>query len=301
MLVIMQSNGMRLLKLINDLLDLVRLESGVMQVRREPLAVSEFIKGLASAARQMAEDKRLRLETHVDPAIGTILADRDKLEKIILNLQFNALKFTPAGGRVELRAEKQGEEVLFSVQDTGMGISEKNLPFVFDRFWQADGSSKRKFQGVGIGLALVKELAEVQGGKVSVASQEGKGTTFTVRLPYLKADAAAQSKIEEAPETAVPAPASNLPARFRLTNGFQVCIAAPNSSPPLRRCTKLCGPLRPRQTAPVPSCWSPMTSRTCCTFLNPSSPRTTRCSKPWTASRPSKKPASSCQTSSCWT
>ncbi len=207
MLVMMQSNGMRLLKLINDLLDLVRLESGVMQVRREPLAVSEFIKGLASAARQMAEDKRLRLETHVDPAIGTILADRDKLEKIILNLQFNALKFTPAGGRVELRAEKQGEEVLFSVQDTGMGISEKNLPFVFDRFWQADGSSKRKFQGVGIGLALVKELAEVQGGKVSVASQEGKGTTFTVRLPYLKADAAAQPKSEDAPEAAVSAPA----------------------------------------------------------------------------------------------
>src|SRR5712692_115031 len=207
MLVIMQSNGMRLLKLINDLLDLVRLESGVMQVRREPLAVSEFIKGLASAARQMAEDKRLRLETYVDPAIGNILADHDKLEKIILNLQFNALKFTPAGGRVELRAEKQGEEVLFSVQDTGMGISEKNLPFVFDRFWQADGSSKRKFQGVGIGLALVKELAEVQGGKVSVASQEGKGTTFTVRLPYLKADAAAQPKSEEAPEVAVSAPA----------------------------------------------------------------------------------------------
>src|SRR6266702_60298 len=207
MLVIMQSNGMRLLKLINDLLDLVRLESGVMQVRREPLAVSEFIKGLASAARQMAEDKRLRLETHVDAAIGTILADRDKLEKIILNLQFNALKFTPAGGRVELRAEKQGEEILFSVQDTGMGISEKNLPFVFDRFWQADGSSKRKFQGVGIGLALVKELAEVQGGKVSVASQEGKGTTFTVRLPYLKADAAAQPKSEETPEATVSAPA----------------------------------------------------------------------------------------------
>src|SRR5437899_2616426 len=207
MLVIMQSNGMRLLKLINDLLDLVRLESGVMQVRREPLAVSEFIKGLASAARQMAEDKRLRLETHVDPAIGTILADRDKLEKIILNLQFNALKFTPAGGRVELRAEKQGEEVLFSVQDTGMGISEKNLPFVFDRFWQADGSSKRKFQGVGIGLALVKELAEVQGGKVSVASEEGKGTTLTVRLPYLTADAPAQPKSAEATEATVSAPA----------------------------------------------------------------------------------------------
>ncbi len=187
----MHSNGMRLLKLINDLLDLVRLESGVMQVKREPLEVVEFIKGLASAARQVADDKRLRLETYVAPELGTLLSDRDKLEKIVLNLTFNALKFTPAGGRVELRAEKIGEEFVITVADTGMGIAEKNLPYVFDRFWQADGSSKRKYQGVGIGLALVKELVEVQGGKVTVQSQEGKGTTFTVRLPYQQIDSAA--------------------------------------------------------------------------------------------------------------
>ena len=109
LLVTMHSNGMRLLKLINDLLDLVRLESGRMEVKHEPLEVAEFVKGLASAARQVADDKRLRLETVVDPALGTVLGDRDKLEKIVLNLVFNALKFTPAGGRVELRAEKRGE------------------------------------------------------------------------------------------------------------------------------------------------------------------------------------------------
>jgi signal transduction histidine kinase len=183
----MHSNGMRLLKLINDLLDLVRLESGRMEVRREPLEVVEFVKGLASAARQVADDKHLRLETHVDPALGTVLGDRDKLEKIVLNLSFNALKFTPSGGLVQLRAEKQTEEFVLIVEDTGMGISEKNLPHVFDRFWQADGSSKRKFQGVGIGLALVKELVEIQGGSVAVQSQEGKGTRFTVRLPYQQA------------------------------------------------------------------------------------------------------------------
>ena len=185
----MHANGMRLLKLINDLLDLVRLESGRMEVKHEPLEVAEFVKGLASAARQVADDKRIKLETFVDPALGAVLADRDKLEKIVLNLMFNALKFTPAGGRVALRAEKQGEEFVLIVSDTGMGIAEKNLPFVFDRFWQADGSSKRKYQGVGIGLALVKELVEIQNGKVTVESQEGKGTTFTVRLPYEKAEA----------------------------------------------------------------------------------------------------------------
>jgi len=187
LLVTMHSNGMRLLKLINDLLDLVRLESGVLVVRREPLDINDFMKGLASAARQMATDKRIALETHVDPALGMIMGDRDKLEKIILNLQFNALKFTPAGGRVELRAEKMGEEMVLTVKDTGMGIAEKNLRNVFSRFWQADDSSRRKFQGVGIGLALVKELTELQEGTVNVASELGKGTTFTVRLPNLPA------------------------------------------------------------------------------------------------------------------
>ena len=81
--------------------------------------------------------------------------------------------------------EKQQEEFVLSVADSGMGISEKNLPFVFDRFWQADGSSRRKYQGVGIGLALVKELVEIQEGTVSVQSQEGKGTTFNVLLPVV--------------------------------------------------------------------------------------------------------------------
>jgi signal transduction histidine kinase len=184
----MHANGMRLLKLINDLLDLVRLESGRMDVKRERLEVGEFIKGLASAARQVADDKRLRLETYIDPALGTISGDRDKLEKILLNLVFNALKFTPAGGQVELRAEKVGEEMILSVTDTGVGIAEKNLPYVFDRFWQADGSSKRKYQGVGIGLSLVKELVEIQGGKVEVHSQENEGTSFTVTFPYVPAE-----------------------------------------------------------------------------------------------------------------
>lgn len=205
LLATMHANGMRLLKLINDLLDLVRLESGRMEVKREPLAVAELVKGLASAARQVADDKRLRLETYSDPALGTILADRDKLEKIVLNLVFNALKFTPAGGRVDLRAEKQGEEFVLIVADTGMGISAKNLAHVFDRFWQADGSSKRKYQGVGIGLALVKELVEIQDGQVTVQSQETKGTTFTVRLPYQAAPSeASSSPPAESPESPEP-------------------------------------------------------------------------------------------------
>ena len=196
----MHSNGMRLLKLINDLLDLVRLESGRMETRLEPVDMSEFIKAIASAARQVAHDKGLLLESVVDPNLGTVLVDRDKLDKIILNLVFNALKFTPSGGRVELRAEKRGEQFLLAVTDTGMGISEKNLPHVFDRFWQADGSSKRKYQGMGIGLALVKELAQIQSGEVTVQSQEGEGTTFTVSLPYRLAEPVASLQATVEPE-----------------------------------------------------------------------------------------------------
>lgn len=187
-LLLMQTSGLRLLKLINDLLELIRLEAGRLEIKSEPLYVDEFVHGLASAIRQMAENKRIRLETHVAIESKAILTDRDKLEKIVLNLLFNALKFTPPDGQIRLRAEKQGDDFVLVVSDTGIGIAEKNLPFVFDRFWQADTSSKRKFQGVGIGLALVKELSEMMRGKVTVQSQEGKGTTFTVRLPYQKAD-----------------------------------------------------------------------------------------------------------------
>ena len=198
----MHANGMRLLKLINDLLDLVRLESGSTEVEREPVQVAEFMLGLASALRQVAEDKKIQLVPFADPALGLVQADRDKLEKIVLNLTFNALKFTPAGGRVDMRAERQGESLVLIVKDTGMGISEKNMGHVFSRFWQADDSSRRKFQGAGIGLALVKELAEIQGGTVAVESHEGKGTTFTVRIPYLAA-----SKVPPA------APLAETPAR----------------------------------------------------------------------------------------
>jgi signal transduction histidine kinase len=183
----MQSNGLRLLKLINDLLDLVRLDSGVMQVKREAVNLDEFLRGMASAARQIADDKHIQLLVAVAPDLGVVMVDRDKLEKIVLNIQFNALKFTPAEGRVELRMDREGGDLVLRVSDTGIGIPKDKLPQMFQRFMQVDSSSRRKYQGVGIGLALVKELVEVQGGQVSVESVEGQGSTFFVRLPYLEA------------------------------------------------------------------------------------------------------------------
>jgi signal transduction histidine kinase len=196
----MHTNGMRLLKLINDLLELIRLEAGKLEGKSDPMSVADFVNGLTSAVRQMAKEKNITLETHTDDSLGSVLADRDKLEKVVLNLLFNALKFTPVGGRVWFRAEKSGEHYLLIVGDTGVGIEEKSLPFVFDRFWQADGSTKRKFQGVGIGLALVKELTEMMQGSVSVQSQSGNGATFTVKLPF-----------NPAPASSAPAVAANAP------------------------------------------------------------------------------------------
>jgi signal transduction histidine kinase len=179
----MQANGMRLLKLINDLLDLVRLESGQMRIKRDIIAIEPFLLGLVQSVRQVAQDKRLRLETRVE-GLDEIVTDRDKLEKISLNLLFNAIKFTPGGGLVKLSAKRDGDFWTLEVMDTGMGISPENLKNMFQRFWQADTSSQRKYQGAGIGLALVKELVEVQAGRVSVQSEVGKGTTMTARLPY---------------------------------------------------------------------------------------------------------------------
>jgi signal transduction histidine kinase len=187
LLATMQANSMRLLKLINDLLDLVRMESGRMAVKRESLAVEEFIRGLVNEVRKTAEDKKIRLETTVDQRVGTVLADSDKLEKILLNLIFNALKFTPAGGTIRVTADRQDGELVFRVKDTGVGISGQKLPFIFDRFWQGDTSAQRQYQGVGIGLALVKELVEVQGGKVEVESRVEEGTQIAVRFPYVEA------------------------------------------------------------------------------------------------------------------
>ena len=184
LLLIMRSNGMRLLKLINDLLDLVRLESGKMEVSSEPVDINRLLHGVASAVKKTAEDRAIKVEIITGGSVGTVIGDSDKLERILLNLLFNAIKFTPAGGNVQITATLEEGELILVISDTGTGISQEQLPFIFDRFWQADTSAQRRSQGLGIGLALVKELVEVQGGQVSVLSEIGKGTRFTIRLPY---------------------------------------------------------------------------------------------------------------------
>ncbi|MBX3745353.1 MAG: response regulator [Verrucomicrobiae bacterium] len=179
----MQDNALRLLKLINDLLDLVRLDAGQFRLHKVRFEVATFTAGLLNAVRRFAEDRGLRVSCNNAPELSEMCGDPDKLEKVLLNLLFNSIKFTPAGGEVRLNGYRDGPWVVFEVRDTGMGISPENLAQLFQRFWQADSSSHRKYQGAGLGLALVKELVEAHGGEVMARSEVGKGTTMTVRLP----------------------------------------------------------------------------------------------------------------------
>jgi signal transduction histidine kinase/DNA-binding NarL/FixJ family response regulator len=179
----MHSNGMRLLRLINDLLELVRLDSGKLTLQTIPVSAEKFLESLLRSIRGVAEERGLRLSCVVAEDVNQLLADPDKLEKVFLNLLFNAVKFTSAGGEVAIHARRDKNFAVIEVRDTGVGISPEQLPYIFDRFWQADSSPRRKFQGAGIGLSLVKELVEAHGGLVGAESNLGQGTTIRVRLP----------------------------------------------------------------------------------------------------------------------
>lgn len=200
----LSENGFRLLRLINDLLDLVRLDTGDLPLRRENIDLPEFLGQLATSLKPMAEKQQisLTLESRMEEH-PVLFYDRDRLEKIILNLSINALKFTPAGGKVELGLTEDGGQFLLTVKDNGRGMSREDLNRIFERFWQADASTKRKARGTGIGLALVKSLTESLDGEISVESTSGKGTTFTLRFPiYLPEIELSEEQIDSRdPET----------------------------------------------------------------------------------------------------
>ncbi len=180
---IMYGNAMRLLRLINDLLSLVRLDSGALMLRKEEVRLKAFLEGLVQSVSPMAQQCQLTFTSRVElPEDQISFLDRDKFEKIVYNLLFNAFKFTPANGSVDLSARLNGEMLEVVVTDSGVGILPADLEKIFDRFWQAQGSTTRRYQGVGIGLALVKELALVHGGRVSAQSEMGQGTTMKVEL-----------------------------------------------------------------------------------------------------------------------
>ncbi len=181
-LLLVKNNGLRLLKLINDMLEVLRLEEGRLALDKKPVNLATFVPGIVDSIRQLAAEKKIDMRSEGLSEPLMISGDPPRLEKVMLNLLTNAIKFTPAGGEIISRWSQDGSTARVEVQDTGIGIPDHELPHVFDRFRQADGSSTRKYQGVGLGLALSKELIEEHDGQLSVHSQEGVGTTFVIEM-----------------------------------------------------------------------------------------------------------------------
>lgn len=178
-----RDNSRRLLNLVNNLLEVIRLEEGKSELELRPLEVSGFLAGMADSVSHTAEIRGITLNKALADETLRVQADHNALERIFLNLLSNALKFTPEGGTVTVCSRAENGRIVVDVRDTGIGIDAAFLPYIFDRFRQADGSSTRKYPGSGLGLALVKELSEKMGGSVKARSTPGEGTTMTVTLP----------------------------------------------------------------------------------------------------------------------
>lgn len=183
MTAMLEQNGLRLLKLIDDLLDLVRFDTGHAEINRQPTRITAMIDGLLRSLAHLAEQDRVALLWECQTEHDAIQLDRDKFDKILLNLVINAIKFTPSGGSITVKVEAAEDRLRLVVADTGVGIPPEVLPHIFERFWQVDSSSTRKFRGAGIGLALVRSLTEAMDGTVTVDSELGHGTVFTIELP----------------------------------------------------------------------------------------------------------------------
>ena len=173
-------------QLINDLLDVSRIVAGKLQLDLRPLELVSVVEEALASVKSDADAKGLAIEASINPSAGPVLGDRLRLQQIVVNLLSNALKFTPSDGRISVVLERVGATARIQVSDTGIGIEPALVPHVFNRFLQADSTSSRKHGGLGLGLAIVRHLAELHGGSVRAESAgPGLGATFTVELPIL--------------------------------------------------------------------------------------------------------------------
>src|SRR5881396_2686414 len=171
-------------RLVDDLLDVSRIMTGKLQLNCRPLELGPVVEAATDSFMAAAEAKAIALARFIDPATGRVFADPERLQQVIWNLLSNAIKFTPRGGRVEVHLRRVDSDVEVRVSDTGQGIAPGFLPYVFERFRQADASSKRTSGGLGLGLAIVRHLVELHGGNVAALSAgEGRGATIVVSLP----------------------------------------------------------------------------------------------------------------------
>jgi signal transduction histidine kinase/ActR/RegA family two-component response regulator len=183
-------SGRRLLELITDVLDMAKIRAGKLELAIGPVPVEPVCEASLQAMREAAQEKRLRVTSTYDSAVEVIQADRERLRQILGNLLDNAVKFTPEGGTIglEVVGDAQQEVARFTVWDTGIGISQAGVGRLFQTFVQLDSRLSRQYEGTGMGLALVRQLAELHGGCVSVESEVGKGSRFTISLPWQVVD-----------------------------------------------------------------------------------------------------------------
>lgn len=233
---IMLRNSERLLHLVNQLLELARLEGGQARLDLRPLDLTAFFRPLMHSFESWAMRKQIHYQVQLPEASLPVRADADKLEKITGNLLSNALKFTPSHGRVRVRLQVRSQdderlEALLEVQDTGPGIAEDHLPHIFDRFYSPPREDQ-EYLGSGIGLALTKELVELHGGHIRAESQVGMGTTFFVLLPLERAKTEAVEAIQ--PTLPADTPVGKGTEAFRRTNSKKPIVLVVEDHPDLR-------------------------------------------------------------------
>lgn len=178
-----KESGAHLLALINDILDLSKIEAGAMELDLEEIWLPDLLQGSIRLLREKAMQKRIQLNLAVAEEVGLVTADARKIKQVVFNLLSNALKFTPAGGRVDLTAAREEDHVLVSIRDTGIGISGEDQEKIFVEFAQVDGSLTRRHEGTGLGLALSKKIVSMHGGQVWVDSRPGVGSEFKFSIP----------------------------------------------------------------------------------------------------------------------
>ncbi|BAY60200.1 two-component hybrid sensor and regulator [Calothrix brevissima NIES-22] len=193
-----ERSGRHLLELIDDILDLAKIESGKLELQLSDSSIKSLCHSSLLFVQQLALNKNIRLMTDIAESLGSIQADERRLRQVLINLLSNAIKFTPAGGVVTLKVyldAAEGEnspssvpQVNFTVSDTGIGIASEDIHKLFQPFIQLDSNLNRHYNGTGLGLALVQRITTLHGGTVSVTSQVGEGSCFTVRIPYVSSD-----------------------------------------------------------------------------------------------------------------
>jgi PAS domain S-box-containing protein len=212
-------------EIIEDLLDMSRIMSGQVRLDVQRLDLATIVHAAVETARPAAQAKRIRLQTIIDPLNGVAVSgDVNRLQQVLWNLLSNAVKFTPKGGRVQVLLERINSHLEISVIDTGEGIKTEFLPFVFDRFRQADASTTRRHGGLGLGLSIVKQLVELHGGSVRVRSSgPGQGSTFIIALPFTVLHGYPEPECERRHPRLAPEPADTTEVDFDVT-GLRVLV-----------------------------------------------------------------------------